>query len=177
MKVLRLVNLCFCEIYLPPFSSELKILTLHNVAGINDETLRLMIERSVFLAKLICNFTSFTKHTISDGYMQSLVSTRQKFKVIFNQVSINEENLDELKVTRWVTPPPPLLIFYFFDQFVFQSSSCETFSTNVSILNKPVKLFVLPICILFASGLVSICCWAGICKWFLRLIAKKQSVM
>lgn len=105
VKVLRLVNLCFCEIYLPPFSSELKILTLHNVAGINDETLRLMIERSVFLAKLICNFTSFTKHTISDGYMQSLVSTRQKFKVIFNQVSINEENLDELKVTRWVTPP------------------------------------------------------------------------
>ena len=91
VKVLRLVNLYFYEKYLPLFSSESKILTLHNVAGVNDETLRLMIEGPVFLTKLICKFTGFTKHTISDGYMQSLVSTRQKLKVILNEVLINEE--------------------------------------------------------------------------------------
>ena len=39
--------------------------------------------------------------------MQSLVSTRQKPKVIFNEVLFNEEYLDELKATRLVKPHSP----------------------------------------------------------------------
>lgn len=90
VEVLNLFQLSFTEMYFPLFSSKLRVLVLQNVANIDDETLKSIMERSLSLIKLVYIYEDFESNPISFAYLQSLVTTRPALKITYNGVMVGK---------------------------------------------------------------------------------------
>ena len=96
VEVLNLFELAFTEMYFSLFSSKLRVLVLQNVANIDDETLKSIIERSSSLIKLIYIYEGFESNPISFTYLQSLVMTRPTLKITYNGVIVGKKGTNRI---------------------------------------------------------------------------------